>query len=298
MLGYNKKMYILPFDHRSSFVKIFIGRKTGRDLKKEKFLFEYKNIIFKSFLIAIRRINQPDDCLVFLDDEYSKDVIRVARRKRVGFALAVEKSGSKYFDFEHGDSFGEVVQKYNPNFVKALVRFNPDDKKAKENQMARLSLLSKWCRDNKFKFILELLIPPSQKDQSKYKKDRYKYDLSVRPALTLRAISQLRQLGIEPDVWKIEAMETKSDWEPVIEKIRLGPVRAKVAIIMLGRGASFAKVKHWIDNSPKGELNGFAVGRTVWMRPLLDLHQGKISKKQAMNQIADNYLELIRLWEG
>jgi len=85
-------------------------------------------------------------------------------------------------------------------------------------------------------------------------------------------------------------------WQDVINEMR-GEDREDVGIIMLGRGESIAKVKAWIKICPKNQVNGFAIGRTIWWRAIMDLHEKKISRRQAINQIADNYLELIKLWE-
>ena len=70
-----------------------------------------------------------------------------------------------------------------------------------------------------------------------------------------------------------------------------------MAIILLGRGESFAKVKQWMSLAPRHQLNGFAVGRTIFLRPLIDFHQKRISKKECVTEIAKNYLELVKYWE-
>ena len=41
--------------------------------------------------------------------------------------MPVEKSGQNEFDFEYGDDFGAHIEKFDPDFSKVLVRYNPDD---------------------------------------------------------------------------------------------------------------------------------------------------------------------------
>ena len=72
------------------------------------------------------------------------------------FAQCCEKSGQKEFDFEYGEDFGAHVQEYGPTFVKALVRYNPeDDKEMNQRQLARLKVLSEYCHKHNTKFLIE-----------------------------------------------------------------------------------------------------------------------------------------------
>ena len=48
--------------------------------------------------------------------------------------MPVEKSGQNEFDFEYGADFGANIEKFNPDFSKVLVRYNPDDPDTELNQ--------------------------------------------------------------------------------------------------------------------------------------------------------------------
>ncbi len=296
MLGYKQQLYVLPFDHRHSFIKVLLGKKNKLSKKETQLIKNYKQTIFEAFLLALKYIERPQDCGILVDDEFGKEIIKSALKKKITLCLPVEKSGQKEFKFEHGRDFAKAIERIKPQIVKALVRYNPANKKTNISQVKRLAKLSAYCHEHNYKFMLELLVPPTESNLRRVRGKRENYDLKIRPGLTLKAIQELRDGGVEPDIWKIEAMETQADWAEVIDLIRDNG-RDEVGIIMLGRGESFAKVKQWMNLAPRHLLNGFAVGRTVFMRPLLDWQQNNIERRWAIKQIAKNYLELVKYWQ-
>lgn len=298
MFGYPKNLYVLPFDHRSSFIDSFFGQVKRLTPAQLKAIQSYKALIFEAFLSATKKIKFTAGVpAILVDEEFGLPILKAAKKKKIVFLLPVEKSGQYVFDFAHGHDFGRAIKDLNPSIVKALVRANPALEKDNKLQLPRLAALSAWCQQNNFKLMIELLVPPSAADLKKFKNSKEAFDRQLRPALTVRVVKMFQQAGIEPDIWKIEAMEKSTDWPRVVKAIRSGSERQRVSIIMLGRGESFAKVKSWMEIAPKTELNGFAVGRTVFLRPLMDLHAGAINKKQAVKEIAKNYTELVNYWQ-
>ena len=127
-LGYDKKLYILAFDHRGSFEKMFgvsgrapTRRGGGADLGRQ--------VADLRGLPAGRRARaRPRDAAgVLVDAQYGPQVARAAQAER-GYLLAmpVEKSGQNEFDFEYGERFGEKIEEFDPDFSKVLVRYNPE----------------------------------------------------------------------------------------------------------------------------------------------------------------------------
>jgi 5-dehydro-2-deoxygluconokinase len=43
---------------------------------------------------------------------------------------------------------------------------------------------------------------------------------------------------------------------------------------------------------------GFAVGRTIFWQPLVDHKAGTISREEAVEKIALNYADFVRLWQN
>ncbi len=281
MIGYNKKIFMLPFDHRHSFV-ISFGLKEKLDKKQFEKIKYYKNIIYKGFLLARKKIQDKSSLCILVDEYFGDEILESAKNNKIDIAVSTEKSGKKYFDFEHGKDFGKFLKNKNPNFVKALVRYDPKDKVNSLKSLKKLKQLNDFCRKGKRIFLVELLTP-IEKNKS---------------LITAKSIYEFQEYGIDPDIWKIEAYDKKSDWQIVIKQIKNSGHRKFVATIMLGRGEDAEKVKNWINiaKTIKG-ISGFAIGRTIFLDALLQFHNGEISEDKAIQIIANRYLEFIRLWQ-
>src|SRR5262249_58526203 len=91
----------------------------------------------------------------------------------------------------------------------------------------------------------ELLVPPTAAQLDRVQEDKKAYDLEIRPELMVQAIQELQDAGVEPDVWKIEGLESREDCEKVVATARRGS-RKKVGYIILVRGEDDAKVRQWL----------------------------------------------------
>jgi 5-dehydro-2-deoxygluconokinase len=113
-----------------------------------------------------------------------------------------------------------------------------------------------------------------------------------------RAIEAIQDYGIEVDIWKIEGVDTRADAEMLAKQTRSGEGRENVVCVLLGRGASDAKVDHWLrEAAPVDGFVGFAIGRSIWWDALKGFLDGSIAREDAANQIADNYLRFIKVYE-
>ncbi len=113
----------------------------------------------------------------------------------------------------------------------------------------------------------------------------------------MRAIQALQDAGVEPDVWKVEGPDRQEDGIKLVEMARRGG-RNTAGLIVLGRGAERDRVVHWLKTaaSVPGFL-GFAVGRTSFWQPLLDVEANRISTEEAATRIAHHFEAWIRLFE-
>jgi len=282
MIGYTKKIFMLPFDHRHSFVESF-GFKEKLDKKQFETIKQYKQIIYNGFLLVRKGIKDKSNLCILVDDYFGSEILKSARINKIPFAISTEKSGKKYFDFEYGKNFAQFLEKANPNFVKALVRYDPKDRRNCLTSLKKLKQLNDFCRREKRVFLIELLTPESKN----------------KSFITARSIFEFQEHGIDPDIWKIEAYDKKSDWQIVIKQIKNSGHRKFVAIIMLGRGEDTNQVKKWINTASKiKDINGFAIGRTVFLDALLSFHKKEISEIEATKIIAKRYSEFIKLWKS
>lgn len=277
----NKKLLILPFDHRSSFVENILNSKEN---SKEK-IKEMKEMIFESFLLSIKGKNKKDFAIL-VDEEYGEEVLNRAKKIGVKICLPIEKSGQKELKLEFGKNFEKHVKKFKPDFVKVLIRYNPSNKELNKKQLKVLSLVNNFCKKNAYKVILELLVPPTEKES--LIKD---YDEKIRYSKTIEAIKEINDF-IEVSVWKLEGFK-KEQWKEIIEA-----KNKNSKIIFLGRGEDKKMVSKWMkDASFFKEIIGFAIGRTIFLNPLKKYESKKISREKAIEEMRKNFNYFIDLWE-
>jgi 5-dehydro-2-deoxygluconokinase len=213
--------------------------------------------------------------------------------------MPVEKSGQDEFDFQYGDEFGDHILQFDPAFSKVLVRYNPDgDAEMNAAQLERLKRLADWLHEHDRKFLFELLVPATDEQLASVGGDTDRYDAEMRPELMRRAIAATQDYGCEVDIWKIEGVDAREDAEMLARQTRTGAGREGVVCVLLGRGASDEKVDHWLRvAAPVEGFVGFAIGRSIWWDALKGFLDGSLQREAAAEQIAENYLRFIRVYE-
>jgi myo-inositol catabolism protein IolC len=295
-LGYDQPLYILPFDHRHSYGSEVFGFQEPMTEEQIAVVAASKQVIYEGFKLAIEQGAPRDKCGILVDEEFGAAVLRDSRTSGYITCMPVEKSGQHEFDFQYGEDFGAHIEEFDPTFTKVLVRYNPEgDRDDNERQLARLKRLSDWLHERGRLYMFEMLVP-AEKAQLAALGDKTKYDLELRPKLMVRAIAEIQDYGVEPDVWKIEGLDRREDCEKIVDVARRGG-RSQVGCIVLGRGESEEKVVEWLQIAAgvPGFI-GFAVGRSSFLQSIIDLRAGKIDGAAASQQIADKFLHWIEVF--
>jgi myo-inositol catabolism protein IolC len=297
-LGYDGKLYILAFDHRGSFQKKMFGIEAEPTPEQTETISDAKHLIFEGMLKAVEAGVDPRVTGVLVDAQFGGNIPDEAKQRGLLLAMPVEKSGQNEFDFEYGERFGEYIEQFDPDFSKVLVRFNPDgDAEMNRRQSERLKRLSDWLHEHDRKFLFELLVPAEEHQLEQVGGDADRYDAELRPELMRRAIVELQDQGIEPDIWKIEGIDTREDCDRIARTARRDG-RDGVVCVVLGRGADDAKVEHWLrQGAPVEGYAGFAIGRTIWWDALKGFLDGNLEREDAAQQVADNYLRFVRVYD-
>jgi myo-inositol catabolism protein IolC len=299
-LGYDKPLYILAFDHRGSFQKKFFGV-TGEPNEEETArISDAKTVIFEGLLRSLDEGVARVSAGALVDEQFGADVARKAKADGLSLAMPVEKSGQDEFDFQYGDDFGGHIEEFDPTFSKVLVRYNPEgDAAMNARQSQRLKRLGDWLHERARRFLFELLVPAEPHQLEAMGGDEDRWDREARPALMGRAIAELQQAGVEPDIWKIEGIDKRDDCETIAAQCRAGADRANVACVVLGRGADDSAVDHWLrtGRGVPGYI-GFAIGRSIWWDPLKAYVDGEAGRDDAAKRIAANYRRFIEVYEN
>ncbi|HZC36794.1 MAG TPA: DUF2090 domain-containing protein [Chthoniobacterales bacterium] len=298
-IGYDKPLYIQPFDHRGSFQAKMFGWKGTLTKEQTARIAASKQVIYDGFKAAIAAGVPKEKAGILVDEQFGAAILRDATAQGYLTAMPAEKSGQDEFDFEYGEEFAKHIEEFHPMFCKVLVRYNPEgDKTLNQRQSARLKRLSDYLHsESQRMFMFELLVPAEKAQLERVKGDKKAYDLEVRPGLMVKAIEELQAAGVEADVWKIEGLDRREDCERVVAAARRNG-RDKVGCIILGRGEDDEKVREWLTTAAKVPgFIGFAVGRTVFWEPLVGWKDEKITREAAVAEIARRYQGFVNLFD-
>src|SRR5438067_1136444 len=138
-VGYDKRLYVLPFDHRGTFTKNMFGWKGELSQEQTAQVAALKQVVYEGFQAAITGGVARDKAAILVDEQFGAAILRDAVKRGFNTACPAEKSGQDEFDFEYGADFARHIEDFNPTFCKVLVRCNPEgDGEMNRRQSARL----------------------------------------------------------------------------------------------------------------------------------------------------------------
>lgn len=298
-LGYDKALYLLPFDHRQSYVTDMFHFKPPLEAAQRDQVIDSKQLIYEGFRQSLTEGVPLDAAGVLVDEQFGAAILRDARRRGCVTALSVERSGTDEFEFEYGADFAGHIEAFDPTFAKVLVRYNPDgDRALNLRQVSRLKKLSEYCRRSHRRFMFELLVPPTDDQLAHSEGNKGLFDRQARPLLMQQTLQALQDAGIEPDVWKVEGLDLHADGERIVQTARRGG-RDQVGCIVLGRGADEARVRAWLTVAAgvPGFI-GFAVGRTSFWDAVAGYRARTLTRAEASTQISGRMREWVDVFEA
>jgi myo-inositol catabolism protein IolC len=297
--GYDRPLYVQPFDHRGSFETKMFGWHSPLSDAQTAEIAAAKRVIYDGFLAALAGGVPKEKAAILVDEQFGAAILRDAASKNIVTACPAERSGQPEFTFEYGEDFARHIEAIDPTFCKVLVRYNPEgDGALNKRQAASLKRLSDFLSSrDRGRFMFELLVPPEKMQLDRLAGDKRAYDLQLRPGLVVEAIRELQDRGVEPDIWKLEGLDRRDDCERVVAAARSGG-RHAVGCIVLGRGEDDRKVREWLETAAAvpGYI-GFAIGRTVFWDPLTAWRSKQVTREATVAEIARRYREFVDLFE-
>ena len=297
-VGYNHPLYILPFDHRASFQTGLFGWKGTIDAEQTARVAASKQVVYEGLKAAVAGGVPKEYAGILVDEQFGAAILADAATAGFITSAPAEKSGLAEFDFEYGTEYARHIEAVDPTFCKVLVRYNPEgDAALNDRQAARLHRLSEYLHANGRLYMFELLVPAEAAQLERLRGDQHAYDRELRPRLMVRAIRELQDAGVDPDVWKIEGLDQRADCEEVVAAAQRDG-RTDVGCIILGRGENDQKVVEWLSTAAAVPgFIGFAVGRTTFWEPLVAWRDKQMSSEEAAAQIASKYSEWVAVFE-
>jgi myo-inositol catabolism protein IolC len=298
--GFNKPLYLLPFDHRGSFETKMFGWEGALTPEQTSRIATAKQVIYDGFKAALAGGVPQEKAGILVDEQFGAAILRDAKACGYTTACPAEKSGQEEFEFEYGEEFAAHIESIHPTFCKVLVRYNPEgDPALNRRQSGQLKRLSDYLHGQSTSlFMFELLVPPEKSQLDQVKDDKKSYDLELRPRLMVHAIEQLQDAQVEPDLWKVEGLDRAEDCAKLVAAARRND-RHNVSCIILGRGEDDKKVREWLTTAAGVPgFVGFAVGRTDFWEPLMNWLAEKITRDQAVARVASRYREFVDIFEN
>jgi myo-inositol catabolism protein IolC len=300
-LGYDGSLYVLAFDHRGSFQKKFFGIAGDPTPEETARISDAKTVIYEGLLRAIQEGAPKDAAGLLVDEQFGADIARKGKAEGIKTAMPVEKSGQDEFDFQYREDFGKHIEEFDPDFNKVLVRYNPKgDPGMNRRQTDRLKRLGDWLHEHDRKFLFELLVPAEKEQLDRVGGDAGRYDREVRPELMQRAIADLQDQGVEADIWKIEGIDDRESCREIAQLARREG-RDHVSCVVLGRGASDAKVDEWLRaGAGLDGYIGFAIGRSIFSESVqaYAADPSGFDREAAVAKIAASYRRFVDVYEG
>ncbi len=285
-------MYLLAMDHRDSLARDVYGIDGPVDADQAQAIADGKRLVFNGLVVALERGADLASAGVLVDERYGLAVARSAREVGVALAMPIERSGQEFFTPEYADDWLLTMEGLAPDFVKVLVHDNPEfDPASRRKQWDDLATVSARLHEAERGFLFELLVPATGDQESDT------YDRDLRPRLTVQVMTEMQEAGVEPDIWKIEGLETTEAAADVVACARRNG-RDTVRCIVLGRDAPTDKLDHWLRIAAVTDgFIGFAIGRSIWEKPLSDHVAGVLNETAATAVIAENYLHFCRTYD-
>src|SRR5215831_10076494 len=104
-IGYDRPLYVLPFDHRGTFQKNMFGWKGTLNDEQTAQIAAAKQVIYDGFKLALASGVPAAKAGILVDEQFGAAILRDAESHGYCTACPAEKSGQDEFDFEYGDDF-------------------------------------------------------------------------------------------------------------------------------------------------------------------------------------------------
>ncbi len=219
------------------------------------------------------------------DNRLGKTALHRAAGQGLWIGRPVEWPSSRPLTLEPelGPDFGGLNEWPLEHIVKVLCFCHPDDaddmRAAQEDTLLRLFHA---CRRNRLEMLLEII--PSKVG-------------SVDDVTTAKLIERFYDIGIYPDWWKLEPMQSDTAWKATCDAISARDPYVQ-GIVILGLGQTESELAASFALAAKYPLvKGFAVGRTIHASVGADWMAGRVDDAAAVAQMAQNYRRMCVYWD-
>ncbi len=278
------QMRIFAFDHRSH-----VEAMQGASAEK---IGRFKNLCLQAASqvantgAAAAQSAEHGGYGILCDGRLGRDALYRAVDTGLWIGRPTEWPGSRPLTLEPelGTDCGGLAEWPRDQVVKVLCFCHPDDDTdTTAQQQATVQRLFQACRRHRLEFLLEVISSSVG---------------TVTDDTTAKLIQQFYDLGVYPDWWKLEPMQTENAWQQTINAIEHNDSNTR-GIVILGLGESEEKLAASFKVAAQYPLvKGFAVGRTIFAECAKAWMLGNLSDEDAVATMADNYARLCAVWDN
>ncbi|WP_380058063.1 5-dehydro-2-deoxygluconokinase [Falsihalocynthiibacter sp. SS001] len=265
---------IFAFDHRAQF--------EAMDNATPEKIGAFKSLCLDA---ALKVADGRDGFGILCDNRLGRQSLHRAMGTGLWVGRPVEWPSSRPLAFEPelGPDLGGLVSWPSPQACKALCFYHPDDPDwLKNEQETTIIRLFHACRRNSIQFVLEVIASGfGQVDED----------------TTARTLRRFYELGVYPDFWKLEPMQTEAAWDATCQVINEFDPHCN-GVLILGLGGSADSLKASFQLAAKQPLvRGFAVGRTIFADVAQRWLNGEVGDEAACKELTRGFAELSSNWQ-
>lgn len=272
------ELNILAFDHRIQLEQMA----EDAQVSVEK-IPALKSLIKKAVDTITNSENIEHSVGAFVDGKYGQDVLNDVSGSKWWLARPIELPGSRPLELENGDIGTQLRSWPLEQIVKCLLFYHPHDPvRIRHAQEKTLSEVYQACCASGHELLVEVILPEDQLQDDDYYID---------------VLRRFYDIGIKPDWWKLPPL-SPTHWQEVDQIIETRD-RYCHGVLILGKDASPDFLAQGFQNCIGSKtVKGFAVGRTIFSEPSRAWLNGKINDDVFVEQIADNFRQMIQLWRN
>ena len=220
---------------------------------------------------------------VLCDERLGREALQRAAGTALWLGRPVERPGSRPLRLEIGDDPTAALADWPAGtVVKVLCFYRPDDPRdLRHDQEQVVTRLARAARANGLELLLEVI--PSRHGPTD-------------DGTTAAIIRRFYEIGVYPDWWKLEPMQTQPAWQAACQAITDHDPHCR-GIVVLGLEATQEALSASFAIAAKHDLvKGFAVGRTIFANAATAWFAGKIDDAQAVAEMKQKYTALCEIW--
>ena len=160
-VGFDKPLYILPFDHRGTFQEKMFGWKGALTAAQTSEIAAAKEVIYDAFKKAVADGVPKAKAGILVDEQFGAAILADAAKHGFSTSCPAEKSGQEEFDFEYGEDFLKHIEAFNLFLLQGAGTLQSGGRKGVEPASDRTpeTAVRRLHAKTKSQFMFELLVP-------------------------------------------------------------------------------------------------------------------------------------------